>query len=1440
MYACDKSLPGGSSRGKAISKNINERNEIPKLRKNRRNELRWGEEYFNALKASVFAVDPNPFVPAEIPEELRLKNEEMQPFYTCKHCNDSFRFKRSLDDHENRKSFVLGYWCAHCFTVSCTHIQEDGSMCRDCQNIQNKNRARLSRRGVRRGQKMGSVKIFYNQCQFFAHLKSHSVYSVEMTYLMMMPMPSEVENSEWSHLHDACKALMEYAFVKQKHVVDILRTENHTGKWWMSEPSDSSLVGELLKKYLIDSDDEVSENFIDPVGDVAAPIPIEDLPISADIAFVDCGPTASIFVPPKGKVSPQAAARVSVLKKTPPKFSDIPSLEALKKSSSGLNVNVSEKRSEKINDKSKSTNVVSKPPPQMIKSNVISVLRKNEITTAPERGVQRLPPPLIETSSTMIAGKSERATTTVTTSSPSAVLSNVSNSSNNLSKIPPLSDTSGKLVIPGGTKIKLIQIPCSNLTTPKEAQNSVTNNIRTAQIPQLLSPALKNRQIHLPRSCLGSDFQNNANLHCLENGPKGIEILLKKYQLEMRKKLLTYSKQKIQTIINTFSEFCRDFSKSGCVDLESMSRKNLATLKSLTGYLETASNDPVKNQNMDQKINNDFKSKMTSWEYQKNCYLICPECKKKIKPKKYLPGISKPSTQEDQYCQCSNFICHLCKAKQGSENRYKEHLKFHKNQAPYTCPECFTVFPNMQNLEIHIWTKCFHLNTQEIYACRVCEMEGFLTMEALSKHYYETHTTSVLVCDRCPVASTSYFDHIVHCSKDHSSAASNPETLIICDFGGCLVSPENFKVHLESHREIGKIQYYTCPFCAFFIKNVKGNENIIQDHVFGNHRERLCEVITPETLNFFASYFNLKVERPITKQLQVKKEEMLLPKIVNSCSIAKTAFESHDEPKIRSPPAPKFIRLNALPESLASKVPTGVTIPKIVKVQSIKPSANGTINFISNQSITSVANKPVNIIGSQGLNSGTNKIINVISNQSTTPGVTKPINVISSPKLTPLTLQAFQSPKFFSKSYLPGKVIHQRPIMMRMNLFDKNSNQLDNKKILARTSNSTTPISTISVNSVLTAPRRPSSPTENPDNFNSTAVLERSVDDTSQANAVIGTDEMDKLSDTADKFDIEEIIEIPVENREIQLVDHAKLMRKSAEALRRKGRPKKAWRMALDGVEDANSQPLNFKCHLCYENITTSWEVLKHHFATKHYREFKLCEVTPRLEKIPPSAEEEEVKVECKKRKLEPSSPRGASRRKRRGILTKTEDNSRSGICVTQEKLEQVDGNFQCKKCEELFADVKLLREHFANKHRIKEHFLVCLECGANFVVANSLQMHLKAYHGILDPVSYLAQNSLYAPDIGGFYDARTSEPNQCYVCMAVFEDKSAVDKHLRVHGMAFLNHTKAEARNAQKIDEKKSAEGSMQEVKQKSEEHNGDKQTFSGNIVSRLSMLLS
>lgn len=79
-------MSGASNRSKISTP---EKIEIPKLRKNRKHELRWGVEYFNALKEIVFTVEPKSYVPAVIPKELRGNDGEDESLNACKQCHDS-------------------------------------------------------------------------------------------------------------------------------------------------------------------------------------------------------------------------------------------------------------------------------------------------------------------------------------------------------------------------------------------------------------------------------------------------------------------------------------------------------------------------------------------------------------------------------------------------------------------------------------------------------------------------------------------------------------------------------------------------------------------------------------------------------------------------------------------------------------------------------------------------------------------------------------------------------------------------------------------------------------------------------------------------------------------------------------------------------------------------------------------------------------------------------------------------------------------------------------------------------------------------------------------------------------------------------------------------------------------------------------------------------
>nr|CAH7723455.1 unnamed protein product [Callosobruchus chinensis] len=92
------------------------------------------------------------------------------------------------------------------------------------------------------------------------------------------------------------------------------------------------------------------------------------------------------------------------------------------------------------------------------------------------------------------------------------------------------------------------------------------------------------------------------------------------------------------------------------------------------------------------------------------------------------------------------------------------------------------------------------------------------------------------------------------------------------------------------------------------------------------------------------------------------------------------------------------------------------------------------------------------------------------------------------------------------------------------------------------------------------------------------------------------------------------------------------------------------------------------------------------------------------------------------------------------------------------------------------------------------------MECGECFVVKPSLMKHLMHFHNISDCEAYVEANDCYDVDavkelqetvrLGPLASKESDEPlkeNQCRVCREQFEDSVSLNKHFRIHGMAFL-----------------------------------------------------
>lgn len=61
---------------------------IPRLKKNRKHELRWGHQYYTALQDAVFSVKDNCYRSSEMPVSLRENVPTPQKNFVCDSCND--------------------------------------------------------------------------------------------------------------------------------------------------------------------------------------------------------------------------------------------------------------------------------------------------------------------------------------------------------------------------------------------------------------------------------------------------------------------------------------------------------------------------------------------------------------------------------------------------------------------------------------------------------------------------------------------------------------------------------------------------------------------------------------------------------------------------------------------------------------------------------------------------------------------------------------------------------------------------------------------------------------------------------------------------------------------------------------------------------------------------------------------------------------------------------------------------------------------------------------------------------------------------------------------------------------------------------------------------------------------------------------------------------
>ncbi|XP_067210682.1 uncharacterized protein [Linepithema humile] len=1524
-----------------------EQNVTLKLRKNRRIDNRWGSQYFVAVHDTVFGLQHLPYMPMEPPASLSEEIVESDPLYVCKQCKDCFRFQSSYEDHNKRRSWILGLWCYNCFVTKCTHMTQAGSKCLLCRKQDIDKRSYLRTRGLtRKNQKLGAIKVFYNQCQFFEHMKMHNLSIVDMGDIMLMPLPTKISNDDWSlELEIVCEALMERTFLLRMHIMDWLRLHNVEDKWWklVNGKINNSLIEKIVEgyqgrqlfktldkstinqsvKFPDNKNKDTNSHSANTISDKNMTENEDNPCMSTDITFVDCGPTSQYFEPessvsyvPRKHNSYESMTVTKSIQNAKKPLANIKK-NSKRKNASFKNLNLFETNmtsentatnktqslksykiqthkiirniTEKLVVKtgfSKTMNNTTKvsvplsanriilpkinidPLKQDLRTSIMNSNSKVLTIQTPKDAditsiINQLPPHLISNKKLVVMKQDsnnvivEMGTVKETNKS---ILDNSTDSTSSQTKICDSIDikkqqVADKIIIKNGKKYLIKHSRSgtensensSNLsaesntlkivkgTTSEHSTSTSMNNLDTVQninVGHRLSLQSDISFINftsfsseMPSSSkCNSSVKKSLNTSNLRKVPphlisissekpaeeflfETISIIPKKDNLFMQIKIvdrltqnnyrdnygivLKYRddminefqrldsfelKKRIEHLQHISEEIKKVLNFVSSICLKEKLRAVNTIKHTLERCLDKCKEDIRKKKNDDWLLND--------WESKVMKTLLCSQCNKFMKPKSYVPGFSKLIEDDDKYCLCYKEVCGECLSYQETQSQLIAHQNLHKKRKPYICPDCHVSFSSSKSLEIHLWTVCFHKLKKRMFCCKICQIDGFRDMESITRHFVIMHSYTYVGCGDCLQIFRSSDEYIQHCTEAHPSLNSkrNPVRLVICKLGDFAVRHENYMAYLKMHPGIKTILWFKCPFCPLVTLKHKHLTAVLISHLRSKHlyslsklysMEILHDMFGPEVLTSKLNTVVTGAESPIKMPCRYM-DDTLIPKIVNTRTISSEIFERGSQ----------------------------------------NTEDTGIIHFDQHADVKPITEKADDEEKVESYKLP--KILDIRSMADLEPSIAKQIETEESSQSSQIKIIKIEAEKEDPLTYKEKSTTE---------LNDSKSNyKEETEKTKESESNSK------SISSCVSGFERPLLTDTDDARINSSTESDKGVPD-SESTSRTSTDGCIKVIDIRKicKPDIEpllavELCETQTRNKNVNymtfipkpppLTRMPQHLLESAKANEPEDQSKiseksLAHRTTAKLNNDIQEKDIDYLCHSCNEQINTSWPVVRAHFREKHSHEYTLtATATPQLLRISPDFINGGYKqfIGSKKRKVDSA----LSKKKRRWTPKKhteiKEANAPLGLCVEQETAEDGEGNFKCKKCDQRCTDMANLREHIAANHRLKGRYLICLECGENFVVAPSLQMHLKAFHGIEDPINYMSQNPSYALGVDSDSEAegRTTVANQCHVCMAVFEDKAAVDKHLRVHGMAFLNRKRIEARNAMKSPEKK------------------------------------
>ncbi|XP_038208054.1 zinc finger protein 687b-like [Zerene cesonia] len=212
-------------------------------------------------------------------------------------------------------------------------------------------------------------------------------------------------------------------------------------------------------------------------------------------------------------------------------------------------------------------------------------------------------------------------------------------------------------------------------------------------------------------------------------------------------------------------------------------------------------------------------------------------------------------------------------------------------------------------------------------------------------------------------------------------------------------------------------------------------------------------------------------------------------------------------------------------------------------------------------------------------------------------------------------------------------------------------------------------------------------------------------------------------------------------------------------------------------------------CHLCRVKVNENWEEIKAHFKEFH-NHIKCLDLKVSLTKM--NLKEIQKKVNRPKRF---KSNKIFKRNQKNKIKIHMDRKSPPTLM----QVEQNTPNY-CKECQYQTEDAKTFHVHILS-HRDPSMAYQCMECGLCFAVKPSFSTHLLLDHKITDVNEYVVKNNCFNKDALEKYHIKSDaledkplEENQCNICREKFTDPHSLEKHFRVHGMAFLK------KNTQKV----------------------------------------